>query len=504
MSEDFDIIDPHALRALIPGLQGAWFIDERYLLPSGDLRDVSGQGHHGTPTAVQLGQRSLAPGLVGGSGFADGVSSDISFGAAPALDPAAGLSVLSWVLPENWSAGATTQWELRDANNHHVILYMDGSDVVLRIADTGGTLGRVTVPDKHHSLPLFCCTYVIHDGTRWSWTLQVLPAGAGWIADSGTMSREATDAATITPGLLSWGGSTNYFHGAAQAFAMASGEMPPEKLDALSALAGFDAPLPAYYQPFYVSDYPDSPRRYFAEYVSDYLDAIGKPAVDVWPKRRYGVATARGVKGAYDGTFLGDTTGDGVPVADDYGQSIATKGTDNNSRFTVPHAADLSPASPQILTFFRHKTGRSERFINKRESGSSTTIWGTRTEADDSLAAFFKDDAGNQQSVSFAGPISEGGHLVGLSYDNATDTTRLALDGVEVDRDTAPALGDLTLNDHDITSGYSGGVPAEGEVSAIAITGTPLTDEEQLHLYEAVFDRTKRLSKSELEALSAT
>jgi hypothetical protein len=198
------------------------------------------------------------------------------------------------------------------------------------------------------------------------------------------------------------------------------------------------------------------------------------------------------VQGSHDGVFNGDTTGDGAPLADDYGQSIATKGTNNSSRFTVPHEAALSPESPQILAFFRHKTGRSERFINKRESGSSTAIWGTRTEADDSLTAFLKDNAGSQHSVSFAGPLSEGGHLVGLSHNSAAGITRLVLDGVEVGRDTAPALGDLTLNDHDITSGYSGGVSTAGEVDMLAVTGSPLTDAEQAHLYEALIDRTAR------------
>jgi hypothetical protein len=103
--------------------------------------------------------------------------------------------------------------------------------------------------------------------------------------------------------------------------------------------------------------------------------------------------------------------------------------------------------------------------------------------------------------VTFAGPISEGGHLVGLSHDSVAGITRLVLDGVEVGRDTAPALGDLTLNDHDLTSGYSGGVPTAGEVDTLAVTGSPLTDAEQAHLYEAAFDRTKRLSAAELEAL---
>jgi len=147
-------------------------------------------------------------------------------------------------------------------------------------------------------------------------------------------------------GLLSLIGSSrksdgdleNFFSGVIGMVAVVTRQITDREFDQLVDLSGIRNP-PAYYQPGYVSEYPTSPRRYYAEYVSDYLDAIGKPATEVWPKRRYGVATAGGVKGAHDGVFEGGTAGDGAPLADDYGQGLVT--ADSGDRNIVPDHPDF-------------------------------------------------------------------------------------------------------------------------------------------------------------------
>jgi len=59
-------VDPLLLKRMFgENLKGLWFPE--YRDAAGNVRDLSGNGHTGTPTDVAFGERPLAPGLVGRS-----------------------------------------------------------------------------------------------------------------------------------------------------------------------------------------------------------------------------------------------------------------------------------------------------------------------------------------------------------------------------------------------------------------------------------------------------
>jgi len=254
---------------------------------------------------------------------------------------------------------------------------------------------------------------------------------------------------------------------------------------------------PAYSQSGYVSEYPTSPRRYFAEYVEDYLEARFKPAVEVWPKRRYGAATAQGVKGAHDGAFLGDTAGDGAPVADDYGQSIVGQG--DNSGVQVSHHADLDmPDTGQwTALIFGEIDVISGYALRKAGGGKEQRLFCS----DDSFRLRLND--GTNAAIVSTQTLTEGTpYLLSASLDRSTDTAavRAGLASTEATDDFS-VIGSVA-NNGDL-NWLSTGTTAnlKGNFGMLAILPSILTPAEHDHLHEAAFDRTKRLSAAELEAL---
>ena len=73
-------VSPGLIKAMFgDSLKAGYWLDQK---PGATVvPDFSGNGHDGTPTDVEFGQRPLAPGIVGRSGYFDGAPSYVSSGA---------------------------------------------------------------------------------------------------------------------------------------------------------------------------------------------------------------------------------------------------------------------------------------------------------------------------------------------------------------------------------------------------------------------------------------
>jgi len=279
-------------------------------------------------------------------------------------------------------------------------------------------------------------------------------------------------------------GSMHYFSAASQF---------TDEQDAklLAELSGVKNP-PAYYQPGYVSEYPTSPRRYYAEYVSDYLDAIGKPATEVFPKRRYGVATAGGVKGAHDGSLGANATA-AAPLEDDYGQSITET---DGAAITVPSSTDFH--SDTTFTFLAIAASSEGSYWGPISKNSAGAGWiGRCVTGGAQYQVVISEAGGDAVSPPLVVGVNDGiPHLFagGLASDQRAFSS---VDGAPRQFSVSPLASFDTINTEDLIIGDS----LIGSTSFAAFTPYELTDAELDHLHEAAFDRTKRLTKAQLAAL---
>ena len=479
--------DPMVIKAMFgDSLKGVWFPSERD--SGGDVIDLSGNGHTGTPTDVSFDQRPLASGLVGSSAGFNGSSSNIEL--AQDASPFVGqdFSLLAWHTPGEGaifnSGGRATGtgdwggWGLRSVDNTYKVT---SHGIMSEKAYFKGRTRKPTLVAVRHR----------DSDERW----QVRDPDTGWTEASLMNGRRVAES-----GLLSLIGSSrksdgdleNFFSGVIGMVAVVTRQITDREFDQLVDLSGIRNP-PAYYQPGYVSEYPTSPRRYYAEYVSDYLDAIGKPAVEVWPKRRYGAATAGGVKGAHDGSLGANATA-AAPLEDDYGQSIAE--TAGQAAITVPSSTDFH--SDTTFTFLAIAASSEGSYWGPISKNSAGAGWiGRCVTGGTQYQVVISEAGGDAVSPPLVVGVNDGiPHLFagGLASDQRAFSS---VDGAPRQFSVSPLASFDTINTEDLIIGDS----LIGSTSFAAFTPYELTDAELDHLHEAAFDRTKRLTKAQLAAL---
>lgn len=257
--------------------------------------------------------------------------------------------------------------------------------------------------------------------------------------------------------------------------------------------------------PYYVSEYPTSPKRYFSEYVDAYLTVIGKPAIEVWSQRNFGESTAQGVRGAHDGT-LGAGVTQGSPIADDRGQSWSMNGFASGN-VIIPRHTDFDISTSESFTVFGtiQYTGGAgaKRIVSTYTGTTSDPGWLMWTTSSDALRAFVGDGTNSVDEDIVGSVLSDGlPHLCAFVLDRDTDQMRVVLDGVT---GVAVDASAVTTPDNamDISFGTDpdGGSPYTGLIGTGGFVRYALTDSELKHLYEACLDRTKRFLFDPLEEL---
>lgn len=462
-----------------------------------ELKDYSGNGHTLTPNAVEFEQRPLAPGLYGRSAYFNGVSSHIGGPDFTADVENASFSICGVHFSDGRTDGQQVLVGTWSSRPYYAVKFSSNL-FVWTLAFTDNAFDRSISVDATniYGTSFFWCVTVDRENSEMSLAVE-----------GRDLSIYETQAiAPDSPALFSndalWigatsGGGVHHFQGPVGFVCVSRSVVGLDKIEQITELSGVrDAP--AYYQPFYVSDYPTSPRRYFAEYVADYLDAIGKPAVEVWPKRRYGKATGRGVKGAHDGSFIGTISGDDRPVVDDYGLGLKTDG-DTANRLAIDDTAALNFTAVDSFTVlhvgeFDAISGGTELLVSKT---ALSTGWQLYKPGSPNRPFMRVLDGTNDRLIGSAGDFSAGTPSLSAGVVNrATQEMQSYLNGQFGAVEDISAVGDLTnAGQARIAQG------ADGSTAVGAVTPYALTKAELDHLYEAAFDRTKRLSQAELAAL---
>lgn len=495
MSQDRPQLDPLLLRRFLGN--SAQLIAWMNANPGAtSLTDYSGKGRPLTPANVEFGGRPLAPGLYGKSARFNGVSSKLYtsvFDTAVPVPQSAGYTALFFInefFPVdtrgcllNAQGAGGEYFRIRTFGNVGPLvetIYNDGSGEAYGKSQEGNFTGMPSLiavrfnPDTDELAPVI----VSSAGEFFS------PPNVGDMSGKLPFSPvNSIDFGAQRSGV--------FFSGTMNGLAIASRFVTNEELSLIADLSGIKNP-PADYKPFYVSDYPTSPRRYFAEYLTDYLDAIGKPAVEVWPKREFGRATARGVLGAHDGAFVGTASGGDAPSVDDYGRGLSSG---SGGQVTVPSDLELNPSSPHTVIATSTADSGGFNYFKQRIDTSEDRVYRIVDQGDGSFSA---------QTV-----INEGGtnYFVSQEFDGGPFLVAHGLGAdkfpfVKVNSSSRDKAGASTSNfkqpsEVDVILTY---LKCE-RIDVVALVADELTDSELDHLYEAAFDRTKRLSKAELDAL---
>lgn len=233
-------------------LKGLWFPE--YRDASGNVRDLSGNGNDGTPTAVTFGERPLAPGLVGRSAGFNGTSSTIVIPDGASIRPVQGepYTVSVWFCAmkhdepyylANKRSGSSTSaiWGFRVENSGGITAFLkdqSGSQETVSVAANAVEFGKP-----------YLATISWHPGDNelrvWL-NGNLVGTSTGALGD---ISNDGDFALGNIPGQPLWS------LGFTQAVAVSRTEHNVDLAKRLTNLSGIENP-PAYYVPGYVSAYP--------------------------------------------------------------------------------------------------------------------------------------------------------------------------------------------------------------------------------------------------------
>jgi len=248
-------VSPGLIKAMFgDSLKAGWWLDQK---PGATVvPDFSGNGHDGTPSNVEFGQRSLAPGMVGRSSFGAGVSSKIVAENASDWDWIAqtGVFTLIWC---GWRADEDTATAMPLSNTGGGaqagagIWVANGSGLRGRFsAGGGGDLAAYSLAAGESLKPFMIA--LVGNGT--DMRLHVASCeGLSLDVDPTPITPEPTDTATYAMSVYALPSGSFQWHGGCQFSAVADRAISNDEFRFLAELSGVKNP-PAYYQPGYVSE----------------------------------------------------------------------------------------------------------------------------------------------------------------------------------------------------------------------------------------------------------